>query len=79
MDPEALKEDDLMPFTEVTGILRRGEEANILHGRQNWKYEGVFNYIDLNYMSRFFRFFNINAASTAYIERIVPSYEDQDE
>lgn len=30
-------------------------------------------------MSRFFRVYNINGASTAYLERIVPSYEEEDE
>lgn len=30
-------------------------------------------------MARFFRLFNIDAASTAYIERLVPSYEGEEE
>jgi len=29
-------------------------------------------------MARFFRVFNIDGASTAYLERIVPSYEEED-
>jgi hypothetical protein len=30
-------------------------------------------------MARFFRVFNIDGASVAYIERVVPSYEDGSE
>lgn len=30
-------------------------------------------------MARFFRFFNITGASQAYIERIVPSFEESSE
>lgn len=30
-------------------------------------------------MARFFRLYNIDAASTAYIERLVPSYEGEEE
>jgi len=59
--------------------VRRGEEENILHRRRNWKEDGVYTFIDLNFMSRFFRFFNLNGASAAYIERIVPSYEGEEE
>jgi hypothetical protein len=59
-------------------LVRRGESENILHRRRNWKNDGVFTFIDLNFMARFFRLFNIDAASTAYIERLVPSYEGED-
>ena len=30
-------------------------------------------------MSRYHRFFNISAASKAYIERVVPSYDEEDQ
>lgn len=30
-------------------------------------------------MARFFRVFNIDGARTAYLERIVPSYEEEEE
>jgi len=59
--------------------VRRGEEENILHKRRNWKFEGVFTFIDLHFMARFFRFYNISGASAAYIERLVPSYEEEDQ
>jgi len=78
-DPEPENEDDALPLTEITGIVRKGEEEDILNGRRNWKKEGVYTYIDLDFMSRFFRLYNHNTSKLAYIERIVPSYEDQEE
>ena len=79
VDSSPILEDEAYPITEITGLVRRGEEENILHRRRNWKNEGVFTVIDLNFMARFFRLFNIDAASTAYIERLVPSYEGEEE
>ena len=59
--------------------MRRGEESDLLSKRRNWKEDNSFNFVDLNYMARFFRFFNITGASQAYIERIVPSFEESSE
>lgn len=52
-------DENYQPLTEITGLVRRGETSNILARRRNWKHEGVFTWIDLNYMARFFRIFNI--------------------
>ena len=48
-----------MPFVEFVGMVRRGEEEDILKGRRNWPREGVYNYIDLWFMSRLYRSFNL--------------------
>jgi len=73
------EDENYQPLTEITGLVRRCETSDFLNRRQNWKKEGVFTWIDLNYMARFFRVFNIDGASVAYIERVVPSYEDGSE
>lgn len=72
-------EEEHLPITEVVGIVRRGEESDFLHGRRNWVDQGCFSYIDLNYMTRFHRIWNLDGARAAYIERVVPSYEDGSE
>jgi len=71
-------EEEYFSFTEITGIVRKGEKQDILHRRRNWKNEGVYTYIDLPFMSNFNRLFNIDGASTAYIERVVPSFESKE-
>jgi surfeit locus 1 family protein len=48
-----------MPFVEFVGMVRKGEEEDILKGRRNWPREGVYNYIDLWFMSRLYRSFNL--------------------
>ncbi len=74
-DHGALEEDNVA-LTEITGVVRRGEKQEILRGRRNWPAEGVFNFIDLKFMSRFFRLYNLTTASEAYIERVVPGFEE---
>ena len=59
--------------------MRVGKEEDILNRRRNWDKEGVFDFIDLHYMARFYKFYNITGASRAYIERIVPSFKDDAE
>lgn len=46
-------------IVEFYGLVRRGEEQNILRRRRNWIKEGVMNYIDLWYMTRLFRSQNL--------------------
>lgn len=58
-DVQQMDEEFQMPFVEFTGLVRRGEEENVLRGRRNWPQEGVFNFIDLWLMSRLFRSFNL--------------------
>ena len=59
--------------------MRVGKEEDILNRRRNWDKEGVFDFINLHYMARFYKFYNITGASRAYIERIVPSFKDDAE
>jgi surfeit locus 1 family protein len=62
---------------EIEGIVRRGENEDWLKGRRNWPREGIFNWVDLDFMARFFRVFNMDSAKAAYIERVVSSSEDE--
>lgn len=66
-------------MTEITGIVRRGETQNILAGRRNWNAEGIYNWVDLDYMGKLLRLFNLDSINTAYIERIVPLPEEGEE
>ena len=66
-------------MTEVVGIVRKGETSDIIHGQRNWPYEGVYNYIDLPFMTKFFRLYNSDAASSAYIERMIANYDEETE
>jgi surfeit locus 1 family protein len=78
-NPAVLSEDLQMPFVEFVGMVRRGEKQNILRKRRNWPKEGLFNYVDLFYMARLFRSFNLDGASTAYLERVVPELDEDAE
>jgi len=53
---KAIPEDVREPMVEVYGLVRLGEQQNIFHGRRNWIPNAVFNYIDLWYFVRLFRF-----------------------
>ncbi|CAD8044894.1 unnamed protein product [Paramecium primaurelia] len=72
-----MEEDYQMPFVEFVGMVRRGEEEDILKGRRNWPREGVYNYIDLWFMSKLYRSFNLTDSSAAYIERLVQEYDEE--
>ncbi|KRX05491.1 hypothetical protein PPERSA_04528 [Pseudocohnilembus persalinus] len=77
-DPEPYVEEDTFSLTTITALVRKGETQNILQGRRNWPSQGVFQYIDLDYMARFFRVFNLDGARAAYLERIVPDYDEEE-
>lgn len=66
------------PYTEVTGIIRAGETFNPLIGNVNFERERNWNFIDLNYFSKFFTFENPRNSTVAYLERVVESLEDED-
>lgn len=72
VDPEHLQ--DAVPLTELTGVVQRGERETLF--RKNWKKEGLYQVADIDFMSRFFRLFNLNAAKVAYIERVIPGQEE---
>lgn len=78
-NPDNLIEEHVVSLTEITGIVRRGESKNILEGRVNFPYEGVYQFVDLPLMARMFRLFNYEGASQAYIERTVESYDEESE
>lgn len=78
-NPDNIIEEHVVSLTEITGIVRSGESKNILQGRVNFPYEGVYQYIDLPLMARMFRLFNYEGASQAYIERTVESYDEESE
>lgn len=71
--------EDVYPLTDVVGIVRRGEQESILNRRRNWPLQGVYTWIDLHFIARFFKIFNDDSAETAYIERMVPSFEGEEE
>jgi surfeit locus 1 family protein len=77
--PENFIEEHVVGLTEVVGIVKRGENKDLLKGHVNFPYEGVYQYIDLPFMARLFRLFNYESASQAYIERMVPSLEEESE
>ena len=75
---EDSQDDFNPPYTEIVGLVRRGEQQDIINKQRNWPHDAVFSFIDLFFMARFFRISNLNSASMAYIERIVPNYSDED-
>lgn len=78
-DPANPEESEQVTLTEITGIVRRGESENWLARRRNWNSEGIYNWVDLDYMGKIFRLFNLDAVNAAYIERVVPSFEEGEE
>lgn len=78
-NPANLLEEDIVSLTEVTGIVRKGEHRDYINRRVNFENHAVFQFIDLPYLARFFKFHNTDAASSAYIERIVQEYDEESE
>ncbi|KAM3139304.1 hypothetical protein pb186bvf_008524 [Paramecium bursaria] len=78
-DPQNMEEDQQFPYVQFTGLIRKGEEQNLFRRKVNFMKEGVYNYIDLWLLSRFFRSFNLRESSTAYVERIVQAYDEESE
>ncbi len=75
----SFNEGENYAITEVTGIVKRGEKENILRKRKNWPLHGIYQWIDLHFICRFFKVFNDDSAEIAYIERMVPNYEEGEE
>lgn len=76
LDPNSMQEEKVISVTEVTGIVRLGEESSLV-GKKNFINDGVYNYIDLDHWAKFFRVFNRDACSSAYIERVVPELDEE--
>ena len=71
-------EESTDTIVRVSGVLRPTEQTNIFKGHVNWQANDYFKFIDLFLMARFFRIQNIDAASTAYIQRVVDTEEKAD-
>jgi len=70
-------EEDFNPSTtEIEGLVRKGESSSLFKKR-NIENES-YNYIDLDYISRFFNVFNLDSCSRYYIERIMDKEEVED-
>ncbi|EGR27408.1 hypothetical protein IMG5_195900 [Ichthyophthirius multifiliis] len=76
-NPENPNEKEQITMTEIQGIVRKGETENWLTGRRNWPQQSIFNWVDLDFMARFFRVFNLDSAKAAYIERVVSELEEE--
>ena len=76
---ESSTEEFNPPLTEIVGLVRRGEQQDVMNKKRNWPHEAVYTYIDLDFMARFFRIPNLSSAGQAYIERIVPKYSEEEE
>lgn len=71
-------EEDFNPSTtEIEGLVRKGESSSLFKKR-NIENES-YNYIDLDYISRFFNVFNLDSCSRYYIERIMDKEEVEDQ
>lgn len=60
-------------MTEITAVVQPGEQETWLH--RNWAVKGLFTVADLEFMTNFFRMWNRDAASTAYLERVITPEE----
>lgn len=52
------KMEDDTPMYKLKGVLRKGEQESLWNRRVNWQTSGNYNWIDLNFMARLFRFSN---------------------
>jgi len=71
---DALLPEFTVPVTNITCYIRRGEKADPWNGRQNFKDNYLFKYIDLNILTRAFRVFNEEEGETVYLERTIKKY-----
>lgn len=72
-------EEHVVSLTEITGLVRKGEAQDVVQGQVNFPHEGVFQYVDLPFMAKLFRFTNYDGASQAYIERMIGDYDEETE
>jgi len=66
------------PFTDVVGIVRRGEVQNQFLGNTNMPARSIYQYIDPFRMKRIFGFINDVDFDDHYLERMVDTLEDDD-
>lgn len=70
--------EEVYPFTDVVGILRRGENFNPFVGDSNMPSQSIFQYVDTLYMKGMFSFNNDLDFDDYYLERMVDELEDGD-
>jgi len=70
--------EEIYPFTDVTGIVRRGESFNPFIGNTNMPSQSIYQYIDPLYMKTMFGFINDLDFDDHYLERVVDDLEDED-
>jgi hypothetical protein len=58
------------PMYQIKGVLRRGEKQSFWKKRLTWLDHANFNFVDLFFMARLFRFLNMDSASFGYLEFI---------
>jgi len=78
-NPDNLVEEHVVSLTEVVGIVKRGEKQDVSKGMVNFPYDGVYQFVDLPFMARMFKFSNYDGASQAYVERMIANYDEEEE
>lgn len=68
----------VVPVTNVTAYIRKGEEEDFRNGRANWHEQYLYKFIDLNLLSRVFRISNEKEGEAVYLERTIKT-EDEPE
>ena len=70
--------EDQRELTEIVGVVRRGEDFNPFVGSNSWNKErGRMNYVNLRWLAAYKRFLNFESASTAYVERMVETLDEE--
>jgi surfeit locus 1 family protein len=70
--------EEAYPFTDVVGVVRRGETNNPFIGNTNIPSQWIFQYIDPRYMKIIFEFKNDVDFDDHYLERYVDDLEDEE-
>jgi len=78
-NPDNVIEDHVVGLTEIVGLVKRGETKDVTKGQVNFPEEGVYQFVDLALMAKLFKFFNVDGASQAYIERMIGDDEEESE
>ena len=63
-------------YADLTAIVRAGESWNPLVGNVNFYNRHLYQYVDLDLLSRLFLFQNQDSSRAAYLQRIVPDLDD---
>jgi surfeit locus 1 family protein len=69
-------DDEPPQYADLTAVVRAGETWNPLVGNVNFHNKHLYQYVDLDLLSRLFLFPNQTGPRDAYLQRIVPDLED---